>query len=84
MGKNIRQWDLILPQIEFVYKIKLPNTYEVSTTLNIADLSPYHGKPSSSDSRMSLFQPGEIETGVSICMTHNQDAIRFQILTLIC
>ena len=66
------------------YKIELPDTYRVSTTFNVADLSPNHGKPNSSDSRTSLFQPGEIDTGVSICMTHDQDAKRFQILTLIC
>jgi hypothetical protein len=38
------------------YKIDLPSEYGVSTTFNVADLSPYHGME---ESRMTPFQGGE-------------------------
>lgn len=50
---------------ENAYKIELPEKYGVSNTFNVADLSLYHGENASLDSRTSLFQPGELDTGVS-------------------
>jgi hypothetical protein len=41
------------------YKVELPGTYGVSTTFNVADLSPYFDDEAELDSRTSLFQPGE-------------------------
>jgi hypothetical protein len=38
------------------YKIDLPSEYGVSTTFNVADLSPYHGME---ESRTTPFQGGE-------------------------
>ena len=39
----------------------------MSPAFNVADLSPYHGDGSNEDLRTSLFQPGENDTGVSLC-----------------
>ena len=50
---------------ENAYKIELPENYGVSNTFNVADLSRYDGENSTSDSRASLLQPGELDTGVS-------------------
>ena len=49
------------------YKIELPKDYGVSPTFNVADLSPFHNliDETNKDLRTSLFQPGEIDTGVS-------------------
>ena len=49
------------------YEIELPKGYGVLPTFNVADLSPYHGDGSNEDLRTSLFQPGENDTGVSLC-----------------
>ena len=38
------------------YEIDLPNTYGVSTSFNVADLSPFYGLD---ESRTTLFQEGE-------------------------
>ena len=38
------------------YEIDLPNTYGVSTSFNVADLSPFYGLD---ESRMTPFQEGE-------------------------
>ena len=41
------------------YKVDLPGEYEVSTTFNVADLSPYYSDASPSDLRVKSFQQGE-------------------------
>ena len=46
------------------YKIELPASYDVSDTFNVTDLSPYYGDDGTYDSRASLLQPGEHDTGV--------------------
>ncbi|KAJ1423277.1 hypothetical protein SESBI_12487 [Sesbania bispinosa] len=43
------------------YKVELPGSYGVSTTFNIADLSPYLDDEAESDSRASPIKPGEDE-----------------------
>ncbi|GJR09796.1 RNA-directed DNA polymerase [Tanacetum coccineum] len=49
------------------YKVELPGHHRVSATLNVKDLSPYHGE-NEVNSRASSFQPGENDTvGVNIC-----------------
>ena len=49
------------------YEIELPKDYRVSPTFNVADLSPFynHDDETNKNLRTSLFQPGEIDTGVS-------------------
>ena len=48
------------------YKIELLGDYGVSPTFNMADVSPYHVDGTNEDLRTSLFQLGEIDTGVPI------------------
>ncbi|KAJ8617111.1 hypothetical protein MRB53_013297 [Persea americana] len=50
---------------ENAYKIELPGDYSVSAPFNVADLSPYYDEENDLDSRASLPQPGENDTGVS-------------------
>ena len=45
------------------YKIKLPDGYDVSSTFNISDLSPYH-EENGQNSSSNFFQLGEINIGV--------------------
>jgi hypothetical protein len=53
------------------YKIELPEDYGVSTTFNVADLTPYFG-PEESESRMTPFQEGEDDEDIPIIC--NSDA----------
>ena len=46
------------------YKIELPKDYGVSTTFNVADLTPYFG-PEESESRTTPFQEGEDDEAIS-------------------
>jgi hypothetical protein len=67
---------------ENAYKIELPDNYSVSTTFNVADLSPYFGQNNQGDPMASLFQPGEIDTpyeSLSMAALPKE----FQLLTLI-
>ena len=41
------------------YKVNLPDDYGVSTTFNVADLSPYQANDHVADLRLKLFQQGE-------------------------
>jgi len=41
------------------YKVDLPGNYGVSTTFNVADLSPFHPDDSQTDLRLKSFQQGE-------------------------
>lgn len=50
---------------ENTYKIVLPEDYSVSSTSNVSNLYPYLEDEADSDSRTSLFQPGEHDTGVN-------------------
>ncbi|XP_054797131.1 uncharacterized protein LOC129302343 [Prosopis cineraria] len=43
------------------YKVKLPDSYGVSATFNVADLSPYIDEDDKFDSRVSSSQPEEDE-----------------------
>ena len=66
----IRTFFLVITKIikknyENAYKVELPGYYNVSATFNIADLSPYFEDEENVDSKVSLFQPGEHDTGVS-------------------
>ena len=49
------------------YEIELPKDYGVSPTFNVPDLSPFynHDDETNKNLRTSLFQPGEIDMGVS-------------------
>ena len=51
---------------KIVYEIELSEDYGVSPTFNVADLSPFHNhaNETNKDLRISLFQPGEINTRV--------------------
>jgi hypothetical protein len=68
---------------ENAYKIELPDNYSVSTTFNVADLSPYFGQNNQGDPMASLFQPGEIDTGVYESLSMAALPKEFQLLTLI-
>ena len=46
------------------YKIELPKDFGVSTTFNVADLTPYFG-PEESESRTTPFQQGEDDEAIS-------------------
>ena len=46
------------------YKIDLPDDYGVSTTFNVADLTPYFGLEES-ESRMTPFQEGKDDEAIS-------------------
>ena len=46
------------------YKIELPDDYSVSTTFNVADLTPYLGLEES-ESRTTPFQEGEDDEAIS-------------------
>ena len=41
------------------YKVYLPGDYEVSTTFNVADLSPFYPDATPPDLRINSFQQGE-------------------------
>ncbi|GKA98552.1 hypothetical protein Tco_0826489 [Tanacetum coccineum] len=47
------------------YKIKLPESYEVSDIFNVIDLSPYYQDSESRDSRTSLLEQWEPDTDAS-------------------
>ena len=53
------------------YKIELPKDYGVSTTFNVADLTPYFG-PEESESRTTPFQDGEDDEAFSTKPDVNQ------------
>ncbi|XP_022720199.1 sterol 3-beta-glucosyltransferase UGT80A2-like [Durio zibethinus] len=69
------------------YKVKLPDTYEVSSIFNIVDLSSYYGQNTNSDLRTSLFQPEEIDIGHIIQLgsklRHDSSNIVLQVLYLL-
>ena len=48
------------------YEIELFESYRVSPTFNVVDLSPYHGDESFEDLRISLFQPRENDIRISL------------------
>ena len=53
------------------YKIELPEDYSVSTTFNVADLTPYFGLEES-ESRTTPFQEGEDDEAISTKQDINQ------------
>ena len=53
------------------YKIELPDDYSVSTTFNVADLTPYFGMEES-ESRTTPFQEGEDDEAISNKQDINQ------------
>ena len=53
------------------YKIELPEDYSVSTTFNVADLTPYFGLEES-ESRTTPFQEGEDDEAISTKQDVNQ------------
>ena len=66
------------------YEIELPKDYGISPTFNVTDLSPFynHDDETNKNLRTSLFQPGEIDTGVSnllqsVHMDHADNMIFF-------